>query len=246
MYTKKLIIGLLILFIIYFILKILDYNSKKKSALVIQHYNSQKNLNYLLKKYSHKFKRVFIVSHSEISDNIIRDYNNCEVLYRNNTGREYGAYLYFIINKYDRLGDYNYIYFINCSLEKHHRINRINRMCNWLINEHNVTYFYNKNRLSIVPFIRIKDEYNFTINSYDNTPLSKAKYSPLNNFLEHYFGKNINLDSIISYNGLIIGDSTSILKNDISLYIDLLKEVNYDNTNEAVHFLERLFHLLVQ
>ena len=74
----------------------------------------------------------------------------------------------------------------------------------------------------------------------------KSKYRPLNKFLEHYFGKDINLNSIISRNGLIIGSSSSILKHDRSLYNRLFNEVNYENTNEAVHFLERTFHLLVQ
>jgi hypothetical protein len=59
----------------------------------------------------------------------------------------------------------------------------------------------------------------------------------MNDFNEDYYF------SIIQYNGLYFGHTNNILSYSQQLYIDLYETVKYDNTNEAVHFLERFFHI---
>lgn len=238
-----LIINLIFIITLFTILNIKKRkNEDTKIELVVSRYNE--NLEWLKNE---PFNKYPVICYNKGPNENFYKPNNMKVVKLENLGRDYGTFMYHIINNYDNLSKYTF--FLPGSLQLP---NKYDRAKNWLID-------FEKNTVNMNKYCKyyengiLDEQKNFVMNQYkssdpQNHSINTSIYiypsdkKPFSKWYKYHFNdKKINH---ICYNGIFLIDRDSILKNPISYYNIFLNELNKHSNTEVIHYMERAFSAL--
>ena len=161
--------------------------------------------------------------------------------YRKNTGRDYGAFVWFILQFYDTLqGEY---IFTSANIDKHSRRKRLHER---LSNKYSITNVRCRPKRSV----RIAD-HNYQCEFYatknGRRTLVPAKLRPFGRWFEHYISPmHLFYQSGEYSNSFIVTDADTIRSRSKQFWEMLLRQLDVGNAPEVGHYLEKasafLFH----
>lgn len=225
------------IFIILIIFYILFFFKKNKKILVVQTYNNKEYCKKLLEIAINKnYDEIYFI-HNADNLNITSNYKKIYNLKRENIGRDYGAYLFFIVHFYNKikiLKEYfnyeQYIVFSSANLKKHNRIELFNK-------------FINKTN-EFKGCKKIKSVKNFCISEYEGDKLKLASIRPLYKWYNKFIGDFEKIENYPVCRRGILNGTSNIVKTPKPLYVNLYNQCN-NNNHEVVHYLERIFYPLI-
>jgi len=172
--------------------------------------------------------------------------DNMRIVKLENQGRDYGTYLYHIVNNYDNLKEHTM--FLPGSTQLGHRIDKAK---NWIleieklntnVNLSNYCSYHENGVLDDTKDFKLdaysgSDPKNLSINNNNFLLLSELR--PFGTWYKHHFGdKPI---KYICYNGVFGIHRDNILQHPITYYDVFLAELNRHSNTEVIHYFERGF-----
>ena len=172
--------------------------------------------------------------------------DNMEIIKLDNLGRDYGTYIYHIINNYDNIKTHTM--FLPGSTQLPHRIDKAKK---WIkeIEKNNTNVDLN-NYCPIQENGILEDLKDFKLDEYsasdpknlsinNNSYLMPNDRRPFGEWYKHHF--NNKLIKNICWNGVFGIHKDNILQNPKSYYEVFLEELNRHSNTEVIHYFERGF-----